>query len=248
MYLNKVFEYILSIIYYFFFFQLLLIFQPLQWLCYNLFGYNAHKKSVDILNFFLLGSLKILGTRISFKYESKIPKNFPLIFVSNHQSTYDVSPIIWNLREFHPKFVSKKELGQGIPSISYNLKKGGSVLIDRNGEKGVLDQIKKFGENIEKNKWSAVIFPEGTRSKDGNMKKFHHGGLNTLIHSIPSAYIIPLSINNSWKFGRKNYFPLPLGVEIKFFINKPIKIDQSNSKNIIDEIEKRIKKNIIKIN
>ena len=248
MYLNKLFEYILSIIYYFFFFQLLLIFQPIQWLCYNLFGYNAHKKSVDILNFFLLGSLKILGTRISFKYESKIPKNFPLIFVSNHQSTYDVSPIIWNLREFHPKFVSKKELGKGIPSISYNLKKGGSVLIDRDGEKGVLDQIKKFGENIEKNKWSAVIFPEGTRSKDGNMKKFHHGGLNTLIHSIPSAYIIPLSINNSWKFGRKNYFPLPLGVEIKFFINKPIKIDQSNSKNIIDEIEKRIKKNIIKIN
>ena len=248
MYLNKIFEYILSIIYYFFFFQLLLIFQPIQWLCYNLFGYNAHKKSVDILNFFLLGSLKILGTRISFKYESKIPKNFPLIFVSNHQSTYDVSPIIWNLREFHPKFVSKKELGKGIPSISYNLKKGGSVLIDRNGEKGVLDQIKKFGENIEKNKWSAVIFPEGTRSKDGNMKKFHHGGLNTLIHSIPSAYIIPLSINNSWKFGRKNYFPLPLGVEIKFFINKPIKINQSNSKNIIDEIEKRIKKNIIKIN
>tara|TARA_B100001559_G_scaffold120096_1_gene101070 strand:+ start:3278 stop:4024 length:747 start_codon:yes stop_codon:yes gene_type:complete len=248
MYLNKLFEYILSIIYYFFFFQLLLIFQPIQWLCYNLFGYNAHKKSVDILNFFLLGSLKILGTRISFKYESKIPKNFPLIFVSNHQSTYDVSPIIWNLREFHPKFVSKKELGKGIPSISYNLKKGGSVLIDRDGEKGVLDQIKKFGENIEKNKWSAVIFPEGTRSKDGNMKKFHHGGLNTLIHSIPSAYIIPLSINNSWKFGRKNYFPLPLGVEIKFFINKPIKIDQTNSKNIIDEIEKRIKKNIIKIN
>ena len=248
MYLNKLFEYILSIIYYFFFFQLLLIFQPIQWLCYNLFGYNAHKKSVDILNFFLLGSLKILGTRISFKYESKIPKNFPLIFVSNHQSTYDVSPIIWNLREFHPKFVSKKELGKGIPSISYNLKKGGSVLIDRDGEKGVLDQIKKFGENIEKNKWSAVIFPEGTRSKDGNIKKFHHGGLNTLIHSIPSAYIIPLSINNSWKFGRKNYFPLPLGVEIKFFINKPIKIDQTNSKNIIDEIEKRIKKNIIKIN
>ena len=248
MYLNKLFEYILSIIYYFFFFQLLLIFQPIQWLCYNLFGYNAHKKSVDILNFFLLGSLKILGTRISFKYESKIPKNFPLIFVSNHQSTYDVSPIIWNLREFHPKFVSKKELGKGIPSISYNLKKGGSVLIDRDGEKGVLDQIKKFGENIEKNKWSAVIFPEGTRSKDGNIKKFHHGGLNTLIHSIPSAYIIPLSINNSWKFGRKNYFPLPLGVEIKFFINKPIKINQTNSKNIIDEIEKRIKKNIIKIN
>ena len=40
---------------------------------------------------------------------AKFQKNFPLIFVSNHQSTYDVSPIIWNLREFHPKFVSKKK-------------------------------------------------------------------------------------------------------------------------------------------
>ena len=245
MYLKKFVEYILSVIYYFFFFQLLIIFQPIQWLCYNLIGYNAQKKSVDILNFFLLLCLKILGTRIIFKFESEIPKNCPLIFVSNHQSTYDVSPIIWNLRKFHPKFVSKKELGKGIPSISYNLKKGGSVLIDINGEKGVLDQIKIFGENIEKNKWSAVIFPEGTRSKDGNMKNFRHGGLNTLIQSIPSAYIIPVSINNSWKFGRKNYFPLPLGVKIKFLIGNPIKIDQSNSKNIISEIEKNIKKNIL---
>ena len=245
MYLKKFVEYILSVIYYFFFFQLLIIFQPIQWLCYNLFGYNTHKKSVDILNYFLLACLKILGTRISFKYECEIPKNFPLIFVSNHQSTYDVSPIIWNLREFHPKFVSKKELGKGIPSISYNLKKGGSVLIDRNGEEGVLDQIKIFGENIEKNRWSAVIFPEGTRSKDGKMKNFHHGGLNTLIQSIPSAYIIPISINNSWKFGRENYFPLPLGVKIKFLIGNPIKIDQTNSKNIISDIEKSIKKNIL---
>ena len=100
---------------------------------------------------------------------------------------------------------TKKELGKRIPSISYNLKKGGSVLIDRYGEKDVLDQIKKFGENIELNKWSAVIFPEGTRSKDGKMKDFHHGGLMTLIKSIPSAYIVPLSINNSWKFGRNKY-------------------------------------------
>jgi len=245
MYLKKLVEYILSIVYYFFFFLLLLIFQPIQWLSFNLFGYNKHKKSVDILNFFLLKCLKILGTRITFKYESEIPKNFPLIFVSNHQSTYDVSPIIWNLREFHPKFVSKKELGKGIPSISFNLKNGGSVLIDRNGEKDVLDQIKKFGENIELNKWSAVIFPEGTRSRDGKMKDFHHGGLKTLIKSIPSAYIVPVSINNSWKFATNNYFPLPFGVEIKFMIQKPIKVDQINLKTIITDIQKVINKNIL---
>ena len=245
MYLKKFIEYILSIIYYFFFFLFLLIFQPIQWLSFNLSGYNNHKKSVDILNFFLIQCLKILGTRIIFKYESKIPKNFPIIFVSNHQSTYDVSPIIWEFRGFHPKFVSKKELGNSIPSISFNLKKGGSILIDRNGKKNVLDQIKNFGENIELNKWSAVIFPEGTRSKDGNMKSFHHGGLKTLIKVIPSAYIVPVTINNSWKFGRNNYFPLPVGVEMKFMIHQPIKVDKINSKTIINDIEKKIKKNVL---
>jgi len=67
----------------------------------------------------------------------------------------------------------------------------------------------------------------------------------TLIKSIPSAYIVPLSINNSWKFGVNNYFPLPFGVEIKFMIHKPIKVDQINSKTIIIDIEKKIKKNIL---
>ena len=105
-------------------------------MCYNLIGYNAQKKSVDILNFFLLLCLKILGTRIIFKFESEIPKNCPLIFVSNHQSTY-----VTNNLEFKSssKFVSKKKLEKG--SSVHNLKRG-SVLIDRNGEKGVLVKSK----------------------------------------------------------------------------------------------------------
>ena len=77
------------------------------------------------------------------------------------------------------------------------------------------------------------------------MKSFHHGGLKTLIKVIPSAYIIPLTINNSWKFGRNNYFPLPVGVEMKFMIHQPIKVDKINSKTIINDIEKKIKKNIL---
>ena len=44
---------------------------------------------------------------------------------------YDISPIMWYLRKHHVKFVAKKELGKGIPSVSYNLRHGGSILIDR---------------------------------------------------------------------------------------------------------------------
>ena len=47
------------------------------------------------------------------------------------------------MRKWHPKFISKKELGKGIPSVSYNLKYGGSALIDRKDPKQALPEIKK---------------------------------------------------------------------------------------------------------
>jgi 1-acyl-sn-glycerol-3-phosphate acyltransferase len=48
------------------------------------------------------------------------------------------------LRDFHCKFVSKKELGKGIPSVSYNLRHGGSALIDRKDPKQAIPEIKKI--------------------------------------------------------------------------------------------------------
>ena len=86
-----------------------------------MFGYYAHKKSVDILNYLILLSLSILKTQVFFEAESNLPPlGNSVIFVANHQSTYDIPPLIWKLRNYHMRFVSKKELGRGIPSISYN--------------------------------------------------------------------------------------------------------------------------------
>ena len=111
-----------------------------------MFGYQAHKKSVDYLNFFLTKCTNLLGTTYTFKNREVIPENVPIIFVANHQSLYDIIGIIWYLRKFHAKFVSKKELGKGIPSVSYNLRHGGSALIDRKDPKQALPEIKKVAE------------------------------------------------------------------------------------------------------
>src|SRR6056297_3026223 len=124
----KLLSYPLSIIFYFFFFLTLLIFHPVQWVSLKLFGYQAHKKSVDIFNFFLLRCLNLVGTRFQYKNSFSFDMSRPHIIVSNHQSMFDIPPIIWYMRQFHPKFISKKELAKGIPGISYNLRHGGSVL------------------------------------------------------------------------------------------------------------------------
>jgi len=237
--------YPISVIYFFFFGLTLLVFHPIQWICLNVFGYNTHKKSVSLMNFFLLRCSNILRTRLTFNNPYNISTNQPLIVVSNHQSLLDIPPIFWYMRKHHPKFISKIELGKGIPSVSYNLKHGGSVLIDRKKPMASVTAIKKFADYIEKNNRAAVIFPEGTRSRNGKPKKFQTKGLLTLIEHIPSAIVVPITINNSWKTLRYGKFPMGLGAHITFTVHQPLKVNEHDANALIKTIETQITQAII---
>ncbi|GGA68993.1 1-acyl-sn-glycerol-3-phosphate acyltransferase [Flavobacterium palustre] len=242
--MQKLISYPISIIYYLCFGLTLVIFHPIQWLCLNLFGYQAHKKSVDYLNFFLLKCTNLVGTTYTFENRDIIPQGVPLIFVANHQSMYDIVAMIWYLRRFHCKFVSKKELGKGIPSVSYNLRHGGGALIDRKDPKQAIPEIKKLSEYIETNKRSAVIFPEGTRSKTGKPKEFAQTGLKILCKNAPSAYIIPVSINNSWKMVKFGFFPVGLGNHLTFVVHKPLKVSEFSFPELMEKTESAVVKGI----
>ena len=238
--MEKLISYPISVVYYLCFGLCLVVFHPIQWICFNVFGYQAHKKSVDYLNFCLVKCTNLIGTWFQFRNSNKIPKGAPIIFVANHQSMYDIIGIIWYLRKFHPKFVSKKELGSGIPSVSYNLRHGGSVLIDRKDPKQAIPTIKGLAEYIETHKRSAVIFPEGTRSKDGKPKEFAQSGLKILCKYAPSAYVVPISINNSWKMVKFGAFPMGLGNRLEFIIHDPIAVSDFSFEEIMQKTEKAV--------
>jgi 1-acyl-sn-glycerol-3-phosphate acyltransferase len=238
--MQKLISYPISVIYHLCFGLMLVVFHPTQWFCFNVFGYQAHKKSVDYLNFFLLRCTNVLGTTYTFKNRELIPKGVPVIFVSNHQSLYDIVAMIWYLRRYHCKFVSKKELGKGIPSVSYNLRHGGSALIDRKDPKQAIPAIKILSEYIEKHTRSAVIFPEGTRSKTGIPKEFAQSGLKILCKYAPSAYVVPISINNSWKMVRFGFFPLGLGNHLTFTIHKPLSVKELSFEELSQKVEKAV--------
>ncbi len=238
--MHKLISYPISVIYYLCFGLMLVVFHPIQWVCLNVFGYQAHKASVDYMNFILLRCTNLLGTTYTFENRELIPENVPLIFVSNHQSLYDIVAMIWYLRRYHCKFVSKKELGKGIPSVSYNLRHGGSVLIDRKDPKQAIPAIKGLSEYIEKHRRSAVIFPEGTRSKTGVPKEFAQSGLKILCKYAPTAYVVPISINNSWKMVSFGFFPLGLGNHLTFTVHKPLCVKELSFDEIMKIAEKEI--------
>jgi 1-acyl-sn-glycerol-3-phosphate acyltransferase len=152
---------------------------------------------------------------------------------------YDIPPIIWYMRKYHPKFVSKIELGKGIPSVSYNLRHSGSALIDRKDPKQSIAELQRLAKYIEENNRSAVIFPEGTRSRTGTPKPFRTTGLKVMMKNAPSALIVPISINNSWKLLRYGKFPMGLGSHVRFDVHPPIE-NKGNADELIAQIEKQV--------
>lgn len=243
--LAKIFSYPLSVLFYLFFGLGLLFYDIVQRIALNLFGYQIHKASVDLFNATIVRSLHVLGTRFIIELPEELPINKPVIVVSNHQSMWDIPPLIWFLRKLHVKFISKIELGKGIPAISYNLKHGGSVLIDRKNPDQATLQIKKIAGYISENNRAVVIFPEGTRSRDGHSKPFRKKGLTTLFLNAPDAVVLPVSISNSWKLQRYGMFPMPLGVYFKMKVHLPISVKDHEPEALIHLVEQTVLKNIV---
>ena len=242
--MKKLAGYLLTPVFLLAFSLLLLIFHPVQVVCRLIGGYPLRKKSVDILNFFLIYSLFIMGARIRFRGFDQLPKGRPFLIVSNHQSTFDIPPIVWGFRKHHPKFVSKIELGKGIPSISYNLRHGGSALIDRkNGRQAILE-ITKLGKHIEKENYCASIFPEGTRSKTGMVNRFQHAGIASLLRAAPSALIVPFVIDGNSRLMEKGYYPLKFGTRLTYTALPSIDPAGRDPKELTAEIEEKIKQHL----
>ncbi len=236
----KLVSHLLTPVFFIFFGLTLLIFHPIQWFCHRIIGYTAHKKSVDWLNYFLIKSTHILGTTYNFKGYKPLPTNKPLIIIANHQSLFDIPPIIWHFRKHHVKFVSKKELGKGIPSVSYNLRHGGSALIDRKNAKKSIEIISDFAKYIAKHNRAAMIFPEGTRSKTGHPRPFKTKGLITLFEDIETAIVLPITINNSWKMFKYGKYPMGIGSTISYTLHEPIALETQNHETMIKHVETSI--------
>lgn len=223
------------------FFLVLVIFQPIQWICFRFFGYAAHKRSVDILNFFLFSTFYLTGNTVTFINNQNLPVGRPIIFLSNHQSLLDISPLIYYLRRYHAKFISKIELTKGIPSISYNLKHGGGANINRKDPRQSMTEMMKLGERMKTNNWSAVIFPEGTRSKDGMVKTFQSAGVAMLLKKCPDALLVPIAIKNSWKVVEYGFYPLNTFTSMSWTVLEPMEPGKTPVAELVLEAENRIK-------
>jgi 1-acyl-sn-glycerol-3-phosphate acyltransferase len=131
------------------------------------------------------------GVRVEVEGLARLEPARTYVFVANHQSIYDIPILFWSL-PYQLRIIAKESLGN-FPFLGWHLRRTGHMLVDRRR----LDRSRIFGwaSRLMSNGLSLIVFPEGTRSRDGRVARFKGGGfLLALQAGLP---IVPLSIVGS---------------------------------------------------
>lgn len=168
----------------------------------------------------LVAVFQLFGTRITVHRSPHVRPRTGYVIISNHQSMLDIALIGGYLFTNLPKYVAKAELGKRIPAVSLNLKRGGHALIDRADAMQALAAIRDFGKRVQDRNRSAVIFPEGSRSRDGTLQPFKRSGARVLLEAADRLPVVPVAIQGSWRLNRM--WPYTPGARVEMWIGDPI--------------------------
>jgi 1-acyl-sn-glycerol-3-phosphate acyltransferase len=225
----------------------LVVFEPIQWIAKG-FGKRPHDWVVAGLGTTLVTVFRLTGMRLSVERSPRVAAHTAYLIVSNHQSMFDIPLLLHLFFTNFPKFVSKRELARFIPSVSYNLRRGGNCLIDRDVPEQAITEITALGRRVEARGVSAVIFPEGTRARHGELKPFKNRGTVALLTAAPVTPIVPVTIESSWRLMQRNFWPVPFGVQVRVRIDDPIaRHPDEDLGRLVEEVRVRIGDNLTRM-
>jgi len=163
----------------------------------------------------------------------------PQIFMANHQSDFDILIALAYI-PVQFRWIAKKELFN-IPFFGAAMRSAGYIEIDRHNQEKALQSIDEAALRIRKGK-SIMTFPEGTRSRDGEIKAFKQGAFHLAINS--GVPIVPVSIIGSGRIMPKRSVKIKSG-QIKLVIGEPIEVKSFDIEKRF-ELIKKVKDTIIK--
>ena len=185
-------------------------------------GAHPHQRAVSRMARWINRAAALAGTRTRIEGKEHIAPGRAYLVVVNHQSLFDISLASDFLDALEPRYVSKRELARGVPGVSFNLRRGGSACIDRNDPEQAVAAIEEVGRRAQREGFSVVIFPEGTRSKTGAMRPFRETGLRALVRSAPGMEILPVTSVGGSRLFRHDLKPITRNVELAFIVHPPV--------------------------
>jgi len=153
------------------------------------------------------------GTGVTIQGVKNIDLRKSYILVSNHQSFFDIFSLLGYL-PLQFRWIAKAELFR-IPFLGWAMSRIGYISIERESPKKAYRSMIAAAERV-RNGVSILIFPEGTRSQDGNLQSFKKGVFLIALKS--QAPILPVAIRGTREIMRKNdWRTYPGKVEIRIF-------------------------------
>jgi len=131
------------------------------------------------------------GVAVDVSGLERLERDRAYVFVANHQSIYDIPIIFWSL-PWQIRIIAKESLGR-FPFLGWHLRRTGHMLVDRRRP----DRSAIFGRAsaLMKEGLSLIVFPEGTRSRDGRVAPFKGGSFYlALAAGLP---VVPISVIGS---------------------------------------------------
>jgi 1-acyl-sn-glycerol-3-phosphate acyltransferase len=158
-------------------------------------GRSAHA----LAKFWSVWLLRVAGIRLEVDGVENVPPEGPVIYMGNHQGNFDINALSLAIpRRF--SWIAKEELFR-YPLFGTAMKRAGYIPLDRSDGRKALKSIKQAAQRITGGT-SVVIFPEGTRTKDGWLLPFKRGGFLLAVKA--AVPIVPFTINGSRKINPAN--------------------------------------------
>ena len=170
---------------------------------------------------------------IEIEGREKVVRGTTYVIISNHQSILDTL-LLYSLK-YKFKWISKIE-NVRVPILGWYLKLADYIIVDRGNEESKIEMLDKSYRSLKKG-ISIMIFPEGTRSKDGEIGLFKRGAFQLAIDA--NVPILPVLIDGTGNLLPKHKLVLETGQGLRFRILDPILPDTFNTKNP-DELAAKI--------
>ncbi len=177
----------------------------------------------------------ILGIRVRVTGAESVKKDEPYLFMSNHLSFLDGPLLFWVISQ-PIRVILKKEIFK-IPVIGLAMKQVEFVPVDRKGIRGGKISIDHATRLVKEKRYSFLIFPEGTRSRDGELKEFRRGGFFLALAC--GSPIVPISIRGTFRLMPKGSFFVKRG-EIRVAFHPPVSV-QGYDKDSLPDLSKKVR-------
>ena len=164
------------------------------------------------------------------------------VLMVNHQSNLDIPVLVQSLVSFQLRWIAKREL-LWIPFFGWAMWASRHITIDRADPLTAIKSLKRAKERLAAG-ISIVVFPEGTRSRDGKLLRFKKGGF--LLAAQANRPIVPVTINGSRHVLPAGAWHLRSGI-VEVIISEPIAVEgfaPGTLRHLSNQVRQAIEKNL----